>query len=163
MVTEDDGRFDAEEGAPADYLAMIRAAGFARRILTSRYSWVVGGALGTLLIWWLVVTQPANAPSVGGVPWDSVLYYLQWAIYAAIIVLLGSRITQYRRTLSPRQDLGFVLGVTLLYTAGFMLHYTPFVHEFPEGALVGFVRAGVMLLCGLLGAVYGLSSTHRWY
>jgi dolichyl-phosphate-mannose--protein O-mannosyl transferase len=92
-----------------------------------------------------------------------VLYYLQWVIYASIIVLVGGRIMEYRRTRSARQDLGFVLGATVLYTVGFMLHYTPFVYEFPEGAFAGFVRAGVMMFCGLLGAVYGLSSTHRWY
>jgi hypothetical protein len=163
MKLENSGGFDAERGTSAKRPGLVGTANFVKRMLTRRYSWIFGGALATLLVGWLVVTQPAHAPNVGGVQWDSVLYYLQWVIYAAIIVLVGGRIAQYRRTRSPREDLGFVFGVTALYTAGFMLHYTPFVHEFPEGAFAGFVRAGVMLFCGLLGAVYGLSSTHRWY
>jgi FtsH-binding integral membrane protein len=163
-MRRDDER-DVQSGVslPTDYPGTVGAADFVRRMLAWRYSWVVVGALATLLGGWLVVTQPEHAPEVGGVPWGSVLYYLQWVIYASIIVLVGGRIMEYRRTRSARQDLGFVLGATVLYTVGFMLHYTPFVYEFPEGAFAGFVRAGVMMSCGLLGAVYGLSSTHRWY
>jgi len=163
MRPDDDRDVEAGVTLPAEYPGTVGAADFGRSMLAWRYSWVVVGALATLLGGWLVVTQPERAPEIGGIAWASALYYLQWVIYAAIIVLVGGRIAHYRRIRSPREDLGFVLGVTLLYTVGFMLTYVPFVYEFPEGTIAGLVRANVMMLCGLLGAVYGLSSTHRWY
>ena len=142
---------------------MTSARGLARAAFSWKYSWIIVGAVATLGGGWLVISRPEEAPELAGVPVAPVLYYLQWVIYATIIVLLGVRIIQYRRTLSPRQDLGFVFVAVVLYTAGFMLHYTPFVYEYPEGPLAGAARAGVMVFCGVLGAIYGLSSTHRWY
>jgi FtsH-binding integral membrane protein len=130
--------------------------------LSSRYTWVVLGALATLLVGWLVVNHPQEGPVIGGVAIGAELYYLQWIVYAAIIALLGTRLAQYRRDRTPRQDVGFVFLVATLYLIGFLLHYTPFVYEFPEPPLAGVVRAGVMIGCGVLGAMYGLSSKHRW-
>jgi hypothetical protein len=163
MRPDNENRFDDEVSIPTDYPGTVGAADFLRGMLAWRYSWILVGALATLVGGWLVITRPEHAPDAGGVPWTLVLYYLQWVIYATIIVLVGGRLMAYKRNRTPREDLGFVLGMTLLYTIGFLLYYTPFVHEFPEGALANFVRAGVMMFCGLLGAVYGLSSTHRWY
>lgn len=132
-------------------------------MLSKRGVWVVAGAVMTLLSGWLVVTRPAEAPHVGGLSLQPALYFTQWVVYAAIILLLGTRLLQYRRTLTPRQDIGFVFVATCLFTLGFVLQYTPFVREFPEGPFIGVVRTGVMLVCGFLGAMYGLSSTHRWH
>ena len=133
-----------------------------RRVFFSKFAWVLVGALATLGGGLIVVTRPEEAPRLGGLVLAPALYFAQWVIYAAIIVLLGVRIQTYRRTLTPRQDLGFVFIVVSLYTAGFILYYTPFVHEFPEGPVAAVARAAVMFLCGGLGAMYGLSSIHRW-
>lgn len=132
------------------------------KLLANKYTWIGLGALATLAVGLLVVMNPQESPSVGGVVLGPALYYLQWVVYAAIIALLGGRIAQYHRTRTPRQDIGFVFVVAILYVIGFALHYTPFVYQFPEGPFAGIVRAGVMIVCGVLGAVYGLSSTHRW-
>jgi FtsH-binding integral membrane protein len=142
---------------------MLSASRGIKTAFSRKYAWIIVGAVATLVGGWLVISRPEEAPELGGVPIAPALYYLQWIIYAAIIVLLGVRIMQYRRTRTPRQDLGFVFVAVVLYTVGFMLHYTPFVYEYPEGPLAGAARAGVMVFCGVLGATYGLSSTHRWY
>lgn len=149
---QDSPRNPVAEPAPFDYA----------KALSNRYAWVVLGALATLIVGWIAVTHPTEAPTLGGVVLGPSLYYLQWVVYAAIIALLGMRLAQYRRSRTPRQDVGFVFAVTTLYLMGFLLHYTPFVYEFPEPPLAGVVRAGFMIGCGVLGAMYGLSSKHRW-
>lgn len=92
----------------------------------------------------------------------AVLYYSQWAMYLSVLVLLGVRLRRMGVTRTVRQDLWFVVVVTMIITAGFVVQYVPAVREFPEAPVVGIIRTWVMMACGLLAAMYGLSSTHRW-
>ncbi len=115
----------------------------------------------------LLSTGAAGAEAAEGVAhsiegWVLALYYAQWAIYFLVLLLLGIRVWQMEVTRTIRQDLWFPVLVTLIITAGFVIQYIPAVREFPELPAVGILRTWAMLACGLLAAMYGLSSTHRW-